>query len=235
MRSATATIPTATITLHQRQFVGSSRLFTIFSVVLSQHFSASMSEGDRRDTILQLTCLVRPVRERAARLIQARLKWFRQRRVRGAARMYERKHSSFHRERDQQPLTTAYEQSEQQQQDQQLHGHASSGPESEADSTTTTGVKANSWCVHSVRHLDHYNTRKLRVDHTSALRGHKGSLPIGVPDEERPTKIFDLTASVKSRPPKIEVASMEDWHLALSRQRRIRARVGDVTVTSTSS
>lgn len=33
-----------------------------------------MGEADRRAAILQLTCLVRPVRERAARLLQTRLR-----------------------------------------------------------------------------------------------------------------------------------------------------------------
>ncbi|CAM9992820.1 unnamed protein product, partial [Ectocarpus sp. 12 AP-2014] len=39
-----------------------------------EHFSDTMGEEDRRAAILQLTCLVRPVRERAARLLQTRLK-----------------------------------------------------------------------------------------------------------------------------------------------------------------
>lgn len=42
--------------------------------MLLKHFSQAMSEDDRREAILQLTCLVRPVRERAARLLQTRFK-----------------------------------------------------------------------------------------------------------------------------------------------------------------
>ncbi|CAM9151927.1 unnamed protein product [Laminaria digitata] len=42
-----------------------------------EHFSKAMGEGDRAAVILQLTCLVRPIRQRAARLIQTRLKEFR--------------------------------------------------------------------------------------------------------------------------------------------------------------
>ncbi|CAM9652718.1 unnamed protein product [Ascophyllum nodosum] len=39
-----------------------------------EHFSETMSEEDRKATILQLACLVRPVRQRAARVAQSRLK-----------------------------------------------------------------------------------------------------------------------------------------------------------------
>eukprot|EP00752_Nemacystus_decipiens_P010771 g9583.t2 len=101
-----------------------------------EHFSESMSEGDRRATILQLTCLVRPVRERAARLLQAKLKQFRERQIRGAAYMQERDQSSFQIQQVHQPLKTLYEQHGQQQQDQ--HGHTGNGLDVEADSSTTT-------------------------------------------------------------------------------------------------
>lgn len=141
--------------------------YTTLFPSLSQHFSESMSEGDRRATILQLTCLVRPVRERAARLIQAKLKQFRDRQLRGAAWMYDREHSSFRRQRGQQPLKTAYEQNEsqqqyqhqregqqqrQQQQDQQQN-HTSNGLASTDDASGGTGPTSpspkDSWCVQS--------------------------------------------------------------------------------------
>lgn len=53
-----------------------------------------MGEADRRAAILQLTCLVRPVRERAARLLQSRLREFQKGQThQGVSRIYPRENS----------------------------------------------------------------------------------------------------------------------------------------------
>lgn len=61
--------------------------------------------------------------------------------MRRAAWVQEREHLSFQVE----PLTTAYEQNKRHQEDRQ--SHASTGLDADAETTTTIGFKADSWCV----------------------------------------------------------------------------------------
>ena len=186
-----------------------------------------MGEGDRRAAILQLICLVRPVRERAARLLQTRLSEFRARKSRESTWVYDPDNPSwqpqqspqchnYHDHDHRQPAVATHSEHEPalQQQQQQRRGHTSNG--SPRVTKLPTYGSSDMLLIPRIESAIDMHARK-------AQEGRGEQLPSTAEAERWCVESFRFTSSHK------------DYFLLVRRGRGVCCEYADISETSNSS